>query len=103
MDLSKMTWGEMQNEVAELDAYLMKRSAKYQQMVALREEIERIRTLARDEAKKLDKENNFKDDVWTVKEFTSSVTIEGKKIIYKISTRNIGAKEAYTQRPFTII
>ena len=50
MDLSKMTWGEMQNEVAEIDAYLMKRSAKYQQMVALREEIERIRTLARDEA-----------------------------------------------------
>ncbi len=103
MDLSKMTWNEMQNEVAEIDAYLAKRSAKYQRLVALRGEIERIKTLARDEAKKFDKENHFKDDVWTVKEFTNSVSIEGKKIIYKIGTRNIGAKEAYTQRPFTII
>jgi hypothetical protein len=103
MDLSKMTWGEMQNEVAELDAYLMKRSPKYKRAMALREEIERIKTLARDEAKKLDKENNFKDDVWTVKEFTSSVTIEGKKIIYKIGTRSVKAKEAHIQRPFTII
>ncbi len=103
MDLSKMTWGEMQNEVAELDAYLMKRSPKYKRAMALREEMERVRDLAREEAKNLDKDKHFKDGAWTVKEFTDSITIEGRKIFYKISTRNIGAKEAYTQRPFTII
>ena len=103
MDLSKMTWGEMKKEEAQLDAYLMKRSPKYKRAMALREEMGRIRDLAREEAKRVDKENHFKNDVWTVKEFEGSIDIEGREISYKIGTRNVKAKPAHVQRPFTII
>jgi hypothetical protein len=71
--------------------------------MALREEMSRIRDLAREEAKRLDKENHFKNDVWTVKEFEGSIDIEGREISYKIGTRNVKAKPAHVQRPFTII
>ena len=103
MDLTKMTFSEMRKEEAELDAYLMKRSPKYKRAMALREEMERIKELAKEEAKNLDKDKHFKDGVWTVKEFTDSITIEGRKIFYKIGTRSVKAKEAHIQRPFTII
>ena len=103
MDLSKMTWGEMKREEAALDAYLMKRSPKYKRAMALREEMARIRGLAKEEAKEIDIERHFKNDAWTVKEFTDSITIEGRKIFYKIGTRNVKAKPAHVQRPFTII
>ena len=103
MDLTKMTWGEMKREEAALDAYLMKRSPKYKRAMALREEMGRIRDLAREEAKRLDKENHFKNDVWTVKEFEGSIEVEGREISYKIGTRSVKAKEAHIQRPFTII
>jgi len=103
MDLSKMTWGEMKREEAALDAYLMKRSPKYKKVVALREEMGRIKELAKKEAKILDKKNHFKNDVWTVKEFEDSIEIEGRKIFYKIGTRSVRAKEAHIQRPFEII
>ena len=103
MDLTKMTFSEMRKEEAELDAYLMKRSPKYKRAMALREEMGRIRDLAREEAKRLDKENHFKNDVWTVKEFEGSIDIDGREISYKIGTRNVKAKPAHVQRPFTII
>ena len=103
MDLSKMTWGEMKKEEAALDAYLMKRSPKYKRAMALREEMNRVRDLAREEAKELDKKNHFKNEVWTVKEFEGSIEIEGREIFYKIGTRNVKAKPAHVQRPFTII
>ena len=103
MDLSKMTWGEMKKEEAALDAYLMKRSPKYKRAMALREEMSRIRDLAKEEAKRPDKENHFKNDVWTVKEFEGSIEVEGREISYKIGTRSVKAKEAHVQRPFTII
>ena len=103
MDLSKMTWGEMKKEEAQLDAYLMKRSPKYKRAMALREEMARIKELAKKKAKILDKENHFKNDVWTVKEFEDSIEIEGRKIFYKIGTRSVKAKEAHIQRPFEII
>ena len=103
MDLSKMTWGEMKKEEAALDAYLMKRSPKYKRAMALREEMNRVRDLAREEAKELDKKNHFKNEVWTVKEFEGSIEIEGRELSYKIGTRNVKAKPAHVQRPFTII
>ena len=102
MDLSKMTWGEMKREEAALDAYLMKRSPKYKRAIALREEMARIKELAKKEAKILDKENHFKKGVWTVKEFEDSIEIEGREIFYKIGTRSVKAKEAHIQRPFEI-
>ncbi len=93
----------MKREEAALDAYLMKRSPKYKKVVALREEMGRIKELAKKEAKILDKKNHFKNDVWTVKEFEDSIEIEGRKIFYKIGTRSVRAKEAHIQRPFEII
>ena len=93
----------MKKEEAALDAYLMKRSPKYKRAMALREEMNRVRDLAREEAKELDKKNHFKNEVWTVKEFEGSIEIEGRKISYKIGTRNVKAKPAHVQRPFTII
>ena len=93
----------MKKEEAALDAYLMKRSPKYKRAMALREEMNRVRDLAREEAKELDKKNHFKNEVWTVKEFEGSIEIEGREIFYKIGTRNVKAKPAHVQRPFTII
>ena len=61
MDLSKMTWGEMKKEEAALDAYLMKRSPKYKRAMALREEMNRVRDLAREEAKELDKKKSLQE------------------------------------------
>ena len=93
----------MKKEEAALDAYLMKRSPKYKRAMALREEMNRVRDLAREEAKELDKKNHFKNEVWTVKEFEGSIEIEGRESFYKIGTRNVKAKPAHVQRPFTII
>ena len=99
----KMKVKKKKKEEAALDVYLMKRSPKYKRAMALREEMNRVRDLAREEAKELDKKNHFKNDVWTVKEFEDSIEIEGREISYKIGTRNVKAKPAHVQRPFTII
>ena len=68
-----MSMEQMYKELSDIKKYLSKKSPKYNRMIELQDEIDRIVELAKAEAKRLDLENHsfMKEDKrnWTVQAF----------------------------------
>ena len=106
MEFNEMSMEQMYKELSDIEQYLIKKSPKYNRMIELQDEIDRIEENAKKLAKKFDLENHSYQDKenkrnWRVKSFVGQVEIEDRIIPYQIKSKNMSAQSAYVQRVFT--